>query len=380
MADNMSTLPLVIDDSLMAHALNLALKGIGLASPNPIVGCVIVRDEKVVGSGFHVYDRRDHAEIVALREAGDLARGATAYVTLEPCSHNGRTGPCADALIAAGIARVVVATADANPVVNGFGIERLRQAGIEVSVGSLRQAAQRLNDGFAKYIRTGLPHVTLKSAMSLDGRIAPPPAARTPREVSWITGPQSRRHVQQLRHSVDAVITGIGTVLADDPLLTDRSGLQRRRSLLRVVLDSQLRLPLNSKLVQSADSDVVVFSIAPPSETLQALTAAGVSVRQLAPGPDQLAQVLRELGAMQITNVMIEAGSRLNSSFLEAGLVDRLFLFYAPRFLGSDAQPFLHLSQAIKPEVKDLALHRFGRDFAFEGRLNDPWANLVPGP
>lgn len=369
----MSDFESTTDERWMSQALDLARKGVGLASPNPTVGCVIVREEQLVGSGFHEYDHRDHAEIVALREAGELARTATAYVTLEPCSHHGRTGPCANALIDAGIARVVIATADANPTVHGQGIERLRQAGIDVTVGVLQSRAQRLNDAFAKYIRTGLPYVTLKSAMTLDGRIAPPESESKPGEIHWITGAESRQHVHHLRHSVDAVLTGIGTVLADDPLLTDRSGLHRRRSLLRVVLDSKVRLPLHSKLVQSANSDVVIFTSNPASERQEALTAAGISVRQISPGPDQLTQILRELGAMQITSVMIEAGSRLNSSFLEAGLVDRLFLFYAPRFLGADAQPFLSHARAIQPEPRGVALHHFGRDFAYEATLNNPW-------
>ncbi len=384
-ADNMSTLPLIVDDSWMAQALSLALKGVGLASPNPTVGCVIVRDDKLVGSGFHEYDRRDHAEIVALREAGELARGATAYVTLEPCSHHGRTGPCADALIAAGLARVVVAIADPNPLVNGFGIERLRHAGIEVSVGSLRQPAQLVNDSFAKYIRTGLPFVTLKAAMTLDGRIAPSPsspAAAPPGGVRWITGPKSRQHVQVMRHSVDAVITGIGTVLADDPLLTDRTGLRRRRPLMRVVMDSQLKIPLDSRLLQAPKDDVLVFCSNPSEERLRALSVRGATVRQITPeGHGQEVspfRVLRDLGALQLTSVMIEGGSRINSSFLRAGLVDRLFLFYAPSFLGPEGRPVLASTPADSPVIRAYALHRFGPDFAMEAWLNDPWQASIP--
>jgi len=365
------------DEHWIAQALDLAQRGVGLASPNPTVGCVIVRDGQIVGSGFHEYDRRDHAEVGALREAGGLARSATAYVTLEPCSHFGRTGPCADALIAAGIGRVVVATPDANPAVNGHGIEKLRQAGIEVTVGVLQEPARRLNDAFAKYIRTGLPFVTLKAAMTLDGRIAPPPSSRKPGEISWITGPESRQYVHRLRHSVDAVLTGIGTVLADDPLLTDRSGLPRRRPLLRVVLDSELRLPLDSKLVQSTDCDVVVFCVDAAKPKLEALSDKGVSVRQIAAEPGNpnppLGRILKELGEMQITSVMIEAGSQINASFLEHSLVDRLFLFHAPYFLGADAQPLLKEAPTERPAIRDFALHRFGADFAFEGWLKDPW-------
>jgi len=361
----------------MTQALGLARQGVGIASPNPTVGCVIVREEKLVGSGFHQYDQRDHAEVVALREAGELARGATAYVTLEPCSHFGRTGPCADALIAAGVGRVVVATADANPEVNGHGIEKLRRAYIEVTIGVLQKPARRLNDAFAKYIRTGIPHVTLKAAMTLDGRIAPPPSSRKPGEISWITGPESLRQVHHLRHSVDAVLTGVGTVIADDPLLTDRSGRRRTRPLLRVVLDTQLRLPLESKLLHSADRDVLVFCSNVPENRRLALTAAGLSVKEIESDPGDprpsLLNVLKELGKMQVTSVMIEAGSQLNASFLDAGLVDRLYLFYAPYFLGPEAHPVVAAAPIEKPPINGFALHRFGEDFAFEGWLNDPW-------
>jgi len=365
------------DARWMQRALELAEGAVGLASPNPTVGCVIVREGHLVGVGAHEYDKRDHAEIIALREAGDLARGATAYVTLEPCSHHGRTGPCCDALIAAGVSRVVVATADANPVVHGRGIAKLRDAGIAVTVGVLEKAAQRLNDGFAKFIRHGLPFVTLKAAMTLDGRIAPAASARTTGEISWITGAESRAHVQRLRHSVDAVITGIGTVLADDPLLTDRSGLARRRPLLRVVLDSKLRLPVDSKLCGLAVGDVVVFCSEASPERVQALVDRGLSVRVIAPESGEsrasLKEILKALGELQITSIMVEAGSELNANFLKASLVDRLFLFYAPWFLGADGEPLLSAAPKEKLSVGESLIHRFKSDFAFEGWLNDPW-------
>ncbi len=361
----------------MTQAVGLAKEAVGLASPNPTVGCVILRDGIVVGHGAHEYDRRDHAEIVALREAGDLARGATAYVSLEPCSHHGRTGPCADALIAAGVARVVVATEDANPAVHGRGIAKLRHAGIEVVTEVLQQPAQRLNAAFAKYIRTGLPYVTLKAAMSLDGRIAPPPSGRMPKQVAWITGAESRQHVQLLRHSVDAIVTGIGTVLADDPLLTDRSKLPRRRPLLRVVLDSKLRLPPDSKLVQSAKEDLLVFCADPSEQRLQALSEAGVVVRQIPREPGSshpsLRQMLKHLGEMKITSVMVEAGSELNAGFVNADLVDRLYLFYAPIFLGPEAQPVFGQALKEKLAIQHFTLNRYGNDVAIEAHLNNPW-------
>lgn len=213
----------------MRRALELAQESVGLASPNPTVGCVLVKEGRVVGEGFHGYEQRDHAEVVAMKAAGAAAKGSTAYVTLEPCSHCGRTGPCADALIEAGVARVIVATADPNPAVNGRGLERLRAAGIQVDVGLLCEEARELNDGFACYISTHLPFVTLKAAVSQDGGIAPGPKSRTARAPVMLTGPESQAEVQRMRHASDALITGIGTVLADDPLLTDRSGLPRRR-------------------------------------------------------------------------------------------------------------------------------------------------------
>src|SRR6266851_2281777 len=232
------------DEVFMQRALKLAAETVGLASPNPQVGCVLTKNPpdsgmpKIIGEGAHLYDNRDHAEIVALKQAaarGFSTKGATAYVTLEPCSHHGRTGPCADALIAAGVSRCVVATADPNPLVSGQGIARLQAAGIDVTVGILQQQARDLNEAFALFIRTQTPFVTLKAALSVDGKLAPPPANRFPNQTHWLTGPAARAEVQTLRHASDAILTGIGTVLADNPLLTDRTGLPRRRPLLRVI-------------------------------------------------------------------------------------------------------------------------------------------------
>jgi diaminohydroxyphosphoribosylaminopyrimidine deaminase/5-amino-6-(5-phosphoribosylamino)uracil reductase len=361
----------------MAQALHLASESLGLASPNPTVGCVIVREGRLVGEGSHLYDNRDHAEIVALRQAGDLSVGATAYVTLEPCSHHGRTPPCANALIAAGIKRVVVATLDANPQVHGHGVEKLRRAGIAVTAGVLQQQAQQLNNAFAKYIRTGLPYVTLKAAMSLDGRIAPPPSKRKPKAVAWLTGPESRHQVHLLRHANDAILTGIGTVLADDPLLTDRSNLPRRRKLLRVILDSQLRLPMDSKLIQSAEDDVLVITANRNLEHLQALKAACIEVIQVTPDPESthpsLSQVLRRLAEKQITSVLIEAGSKLNTSFLTQRLVDQLYLFYAPTFLGHQAQPLIVQALKPPPRIQTMTVHQYGNDVAIKAQLTHPW-------
>jgi diaminohydroxyphosphoribosylaminopyrimidine deaminase/5-amino-6-(5-phosphoribosylamino)uracil reductase len=362
-----------IDHQWMERALKQAEQSVGLASPNPAVGCVLVRDDRPVGEGFHEYDLRDHAEIVALKQAGPLARGATAYVTLEPCIHHGRTGPCADALLAAGITRVVVATADPNPVVHGKGIARLRAAGVEVSSGLGEDAARRLNDGFAKFITTGLPFVTMKVAATLDGRIAPAQRSGT----HWITGEQARAEVHRMRHAADALVTGVGTILADDPLLTDRSQLPRRRPLLRIVLDSKLRTPLNSRLVKTADQSVLIF-FRDAGETAQRdLTSRGVRLVQIAGDGSHVAlkEVMVRLAEMQITNLLLEGGAEVHTSALNQGLVDKLMLFYAPRFLGDTAMPMLGSIDGV-PAIDDFSLRRFGQDFAFETYLRNPWLNL----
>jgi diaminohydroxyphosphoribosylaminopyrimidine deaminase/5-amino-6-(5-phosphoribosylamino)uracil reductase len=361
-----------IDQQWMERALEQAEKSVGLASPNPAVGCVLVRDGRPVGEGFHEYDRRDHAEIVALKQAGPQAQGATAYVTLEPCSHQGRTGPCADALLAARVARVVVATADPNPAVHGQGIARLRAAGVEVRSGVLEEAARRLNDGFASFITTGLPFVTMKVAATLDGRIAPAHRSRT--APHWITGEAARAEVHRMRHAADALIAGVGTILADDPVLTDRSQLPRRRSLLRVVLDSRLRTPLTSQLVQTADQDVLIF-FSDAGETNQAaFQARGVRLVQIAGGIG-MREVLVHLAEMQITSVLLEGGAGIYTRALKDGLVDKLMLFYAPQFLGDQAVPMLRSIPGLPP-MGDYSLRRFGQDFALEAYLRNPWLNL----
>jgi diaminohydroxyphosphoribosylaminopyrimidine deaminase/5-amino-6-(5-phosphoribosylamino)uracil reductase len=363
------------DQQWMERALKQAEQSVGLASPNPAVGCVLVRDDRPVGEGFHQYDQRDHAEIVALKQAGPLARGATAYVTLEPCTHHGRTGPCADALLAAGITRVVVATADPNPVVSGKGIARLRAAGVEVSSGVGEDAARRLNDGFAKFITTGLPFVTMKVAATLDGRIAP--IQRSATAPYWITGEEARAEVHRMRHAADALIAGVGTILADDPLLTDRSHLPRHRPLLRVVLDSKLRTPLDSQLVKTADQDVLIF-FSDAGETAQKeLASRGVRLLQIAGDGAHVAlsEVMARLAEMQITSLLLEGGAEVHTTALNQGLVDKLMLFYAPRFLGEKAMPMLGSIDGA-PAIGDFSLRRFGQDFAFEAYVRNPWLNL----
>jgi diaminohydroxyphosphoribosylaminopyrimidine deaminase / 5-amino-6-(5-phosphoribosylamino)uracil reductase len=357
------------DAQWMERALAQAERSVGLASPNPAVGCVLVQGDRLAGEGFHKYDRFDHAEIVALKSAGSQARGATAYVTLEPCSHHGRTGPCADALLAAGVARVVVATLDPNPLVHGEGIARLRAAGVEVHTGVMQEAARRLNDGFAKFITTSLPFVTMKVASTLDGRIAP--ADRSPYR---ITGDEARAEVHRMRHAADGLLTGVGTILADDPLLTDRSQLPRRRPLLRIVLDSSLRTPLDSKLVKTAQQDVLIVFCKSRKKVRQEFEARGVRLLQLGQDRIPLNDLLQHLAEMKITNLLLEGGAGIHTSALNQGLVDKLTLFYAPRFLGGEAVPMLGSIAAAQP-IREYSLKRFGQDFALEAYLRNPWLN-----
>jgi diaminohydroxyphosphoribosylaminopyrimidine deaminase / 5-amino-6-(5-phosphoribosylamino)uracil reductase len=358
----------------MAHALRLAEKSVGLASPNPAVGCVLIRGGEVAGEGFHEYERLDHAEIAALRQAGTHARGATAYVTLEPCNHQGRTGPCTAALLAAGIHRVVIATRDPNPLVDGRGIARLLAGGAEVSVGVLEHSARKLNEGFARFVRSGLPFVTLKIASSLDGKIAPAGGER-----AWITGEASREEVQKMRHAADAVVLGVGTVLADNPLLTDRSGLRRRRQLLRVVLDSSLRTPLDSQLVATAEDDVLIFFTDASEAAQQALEKRGVRLRRLVRtcggAGVPILPALRSLAENGIASVLVEGGSKINAAMLQEDVVDKVVLFFAPVFLGEGAVPML-AGSAGKVSMLEFDLKRFQRDFALEAYLRDPWAGV----
>jgi diaminohydroxyphosphoribosylaminopyrimidine deaminase/5-amino-6-(5-phosphoribosylamino)uracil reductase len=363
----------------MEHALALARKGAGLASPNPMVGCVIVREGQIVGEGFHQYEWRDHAEIVALKSAGEKARGATLYVTLEPCNHTGRTGPCTEAIIAAGVQRVVAAMDDPNPVNSGRGFERLRAAGIDVFTGVCEEEARRLNEPFACWIRTKKPFVTLKSAMTLDGQLAMPQSGKkkgknSGKHRSWITSEESRAEVQRMRHASDALLSGIGTILADDPLLTDRSGLPRRKRLLRVILDSGLRLSAKSRIVKTSDDDLVVFTSVPVnSEKARKLQDAGVEVIRAKSrgGHIDLPSVLAELGRREILSILLEAGPALNGAALAAGIVHKLFLFYAPKIAGQNRVPFALAPKLNLPPLSTVRTQQFGPDFAVEAYLHD---------
>jgi diaminohydroxyphosphoribosylaminopyrimidine deaminase/5-amino-6-(5-phosphoribosylamino)uracil reductase len=391
--DPASRINLSRDERFMAHALVLARKGIALAAPNPRVGAVIVDAAgEIVGEGLHTYDGVKHAEVLALEQAGASARGGTLYLNLEPCSHQGRTGPCADAVIAAGVGKVVCAMRDPNPLVSGAGFEKLRAAGIEVVEGVLAAEARKLNEGFAKRIRTKLPLVTLKAAMTLDGKIAPPPgdvADVNLAQPGWITSEIARAHVQELRHAADAIMIGVGTVVSDNPLLTDRTGLPRRRPLLRVVLDSQLRLPLDSRLVKTANQDVLVFCSFAEEKKRAALEQRGIQVEQVplaknepagvvsvAGGRPDLRAVIERLGARELNSMIIEGGAAVNWAALSSAIVDKVFLYYAPKILG-DGIPFA-LGSGFRTMddaayLRKIELHRFGEDFAVEGYLRDPY-------
>jgi diaminohydroxyphosphoribosylaminopyrimidine deaminase/5-amino-6-(5-phosphoribosylamino)uracil reductase len=405
------------DSVFMDRALELAARGAALASPNPMVGAVLVRKGKIIGEGFHTYDGLRHAEIVALEAASEPpaknleglvgrairhgkkvvipsgagalipsypARGATMYVNLEPCCHKGRTGPCTNALILAGVKRVVVAMQDPNPAVAGRGLKHLRAAGVEVIAGLHEAEARRLAEGFAKWIVRRQPLVTLKSALTLDGQLVlthlrsshshQKVRARRLSADRWITSPESRAEVQRMRHASDALLTGIGTVLFDDPLLTDRTGLPRRRKLLRVVMDSRLRIPLKSQLVQSADGDLLVFTRASEkSRKALALRAAGVEVVHVlgrGPRPD-LRAVMAELGRREVLSVLLEAGAELNSAALKAGIVDKIRLFLAPKIAGFANVASAPSTFAAPCELHNVTMAQFGGDFAVEGYLHD---------
>lgn len=363
----------------MQRALDLARRGLALCSPNPIVGCVILDAAgQHAGEGWHEYDLRDHAEVAALREAtqyaGSRIRGGTAYVTLEPCSHTGRTGPCTQALIDAGLRRVVAATVDPNPAVSGRGFQALRDAGIEVVSGVCQSDARRLNEPFARWIQHRRPLVIMKVAMTLDGRIAPPVGEHPVREPFWITSDAARLAVQTLRWQADAVLVGIDTVLADDPLLTDRSGLRRRRPLQRLILDSALRMPLDSRLVSTAQNDVVVITVSTDEARIRSLTDRGVRVEVLPAeaGRVPLNHLLDKLGEEGILTLLTETGTRLNTALLAGGLVDRVHLFVAPQIMGSDAVPaFRGMAQSI--HMAQLEVERYGNDLGLCSLLRDPW-------
>jgi len=359
----------------LEEAFDLAAKGLGRVSPNPAVGAVVVGDGQVLGRGFHTWAGVKHAEAIALEQAGERAKGATLYINLEPCSHQGRTPPCADAVIAAGIKKVVAAMEAPTPRVKGRGFARLRAAGVEVEIDPEYTArAIVLNEAFVHFMRTGLPLVTLKAAVTLDGKIAAPEDNQ-----GWITSEAARAHVQILRHRSDAILTGIGTVLADDCLLTDRTGEERSRPLLRVVLDSQLRLPSESQMVASCNNDVLVVTTSAASvERRKRLESKGVRVEVLegADGRADLRALTAILAREQYQSLMIEAGSRVNWSALESGVADKIYFYYAPKILGgTQSLPVAggagRLRRADAIVFRDVRLHQItASEFAVEAWLD----------
>ena len=353
----MSTEQLVLDAHYMARAIELARKGLYTTHPNPRVGCVIVRDGQIVGEGWHVRAGEPHAEVHALRAAGALARGATAYVTLEPCSHHGRTPPCAEGLVNAGVARVVAAMQDPNPEVAGRGLKRLADAGIEVRCGVLESQARALNQGFLKRMEHGLPFVRVKLAMSLDGR-----TAMASGESQWITGPAARSAVQRLRAQASVVITGADTVLADGARLTvradelgldaEQTALAMSRAPLRVLIDGRLRVPLDAPFFKAGPA--LVATCVPPAE--QYRTGPECLVIPGDNGQIDLRQLLRALAARDVNEVLVEAGPRLAGAFAEQGLVDEYQIFIAAKFLGSTARPLLELPLTRMSEASELKI------------------------
>jgi diaminohydroxyphosphoribosylaminopyrimidine deaminase/5-amino-6-(5-phosphoribosylamino)uracil reductase len=361
----------VQDRFYMQMALDLAERGTGYTSPNPLVGAVVVKDRQVVGRGYHQRFGGAHAEVNALEAAGERACGATLYVTLEPCNHTGKTPPCTEKIIAAGIRRVVVAMRDPNPGVKGGGNERLRAAGLEVVADVARSAAQRQNEFFLKHTRTGTPFVILKCAATLDGRIA----TRTG-DARWVSGPQARGFVHALRHAVDGILVGVGTVNADDPSLTTRLPEGGGRDPHRIILDTHLSIPLNARVLnQPSDAETILVTGPDVAEDARRnVEKKGARVLTVASRGKKvdLTALMKMLGAEGIASILVEGGSRVCGSALRAGIVDKLYFFYAPKLLaGDDGIPICQGPGRNRMQdcltVNHISVHRFGQDVMVEG-------------
>jgi diaminohydroxyphosphoribosylaminopyrimidine deaminase/5-amino-6-(5-phosphoribosylamino)uracil reductase len=369
------------DLDYIQQTLQLAAQGAALVSPNPLVGSIVVKDGEIIGRGYHRYADLKHAEVWALEEAGPQGRGATVYVNLEPCAHKGtgkRTPPCVQAIIDAGASRVVASMVDPNPKVNGRGFDMLREAGIEVSVGLMEREAQRLNEKYTKFVTTGRPFVHLKTACSLDGRIATRAG-----DAKWITGEEARAASQSLRHDYDAILVGIGTVLADDPLLSDRTQQLRHRPLVRAVLDAELRTPLASQLIKTArELPLIIFAAEAKKKRStddlaakqRALEESGASVVRVSTnqGRLDLACVLGELGRRDLTSLIVEGGAEAAASFIEQRLVDKITFFMAPKIIGGrEAVPAIggrgceRLADALT--LRDVEVIKRGEDWEVTG-------------
>ncbi len=358
------------DNLFMARALELARQGRGLVSPNPLVGALLVKKGKVIAEGFHRYADKKHAEVLAIEAAGQKAIGATLYVNLEPCSHFGRTPPCVLRVIESGIIQVVAAMDDPNPLVSGEGFRQLKEAGIDLRVGIGKEEALQLNEAYSKYIRLKKPWAILKAAMTLDGKIA-----QANGHSQWISGERSRERTQQLRFECDALLTGIGTVLRDDPLLTDRTRQARRRPLLRCVLDSRLQFPLASRLAQSREEGGIIVFCSPERDPARQnlLEDEGIEVIVVPKENERLSFdcILEELGRREITSLLIEAGPTINFSAFQQRVVDKVCCFIAPRILGGVTplpflgEPgFIHLADGV--ELSFSSIERVDGDILVE--------------
>jgi diaminohydroxyphosphoribosylaminopyrimidine deaminase/5-amino-6-(5-phosphoribosylamino)uracil reductase len=358
------------DERWMNRALHMAEKGRGRTSPNPMVGAVLVRRGKVVGEGYHARAGEPHAEIVAIRNAGEKAKGATLYLNLEPCTHYGKTPPCVPAVIEAGVKKVIVGIEDPNPLVKGRGVARLKQAGLDVKVGVLEKECHRLNEAFCKYIVQHEPFIILKMAATLDGKLATRNG-----ESQWITGETSRRFVHRLRNQVDGVVVGVGTVLKDDPMLTAR--IRGGRDPYRIVFDSRLRIPESAKVVNLSPSRTIVATTEmAPQNKIERLREKGVQIliSQSKSGKVDLKSSLLKLGEMGMMSLLVEGGSQINGAFLDQGLINKIFLFLSPKLMGDPLAPGIFsgagvalLKEAIS--IKDLKVRKIGEDILLEGYL-----------
>ncbi|HVS20478.1 MAG TPA: bifunctional diaminohydroxyphosphoribosylaminopyrimidine deaminase/5-amino-6-(5-phosphoribosylamino)uracil reductase RibD [Pyrinomonadaceae bacterium] len=365
--DNRLTTP-DFDKQMTRRALELAARGIGLTSPGPLVGCLIVDDNcAVVGEGSYDFENVSHAETIALAQAGARARGATAYISLEPHAHHGRTPPCTNALIDAGIKRVVAPIEDPNPKVSGRGFAHLRKVGVEICDGVMADEAARLNEAYIHFMRTGRPFVHLKLAVSLDGKIA----TRTG-DSRWIAGEQARARAHELRHQYDSILIGSETLLADNPLLTDRSGRPRRRPLVRVILDDRLRLPSDYQLSQTAREVPVLLFTSSDAESSSDLKQLGVEMLRIEGGARDLVAMLNELGKREIQSVLVEGGGTVAGALLDAELVNKVTFFIAPMIIGGLNAPTAVAgigASRIKDafQLEDVEVSQRGRDFEITG-------------
>ena len=359
------------DDRFMWMALDLARQGRGRTSPNPMVGAVVVQDSEVVGTGYHQAAGMPHAETVALNKAGEKAKGATLYVNIEPCSHHGRTGPCTEAIIKAGISRVVAGMQDPNPLISGRGFARLSEAGIKVNKGILEQKARRLNEAFIKYITTGLPFVAIKVAMSMDGKIGTMAG-----DSHWITGEKSRQFVHRLRDNSDAIMVGIETVLIDDPRLTTRIEGGGGKDPLRVIVDSTARLPIDARVIESTSSarTIVAVTDQAPEEKCRILEEKGVEIITVPAknGRVDVVELMKKLAERELTIVLVEGGGTLNYSLLENKIVDKLFVFIAPKIIGGRRSPTPFSGSGIESLkdawfVEDIEMKQFDQDLLLIG-------------